>query len=122
MTVEFVENLFYVKKTPLEYKVDALGDAFERLVEVVLKIPDSFDVKILKIMETIGNLEDKLNSIENAMLGLKTKKTPSNATPKPPPPSPSDLKKNVQPVQGNPRRDIVRELNEIFKERKKLNK
>jgi len=123
ISILFIDNLS--RKTPLEEKIDALANAFETLVELVLEIPKNFDKKLSNMYQKLIDLEIKIDNLKSGSNVIKKRESRQIITPQPPPPSPSDVPpKNKTPIQstGNAYRDLVNEFKEYAKRRNELNK
>ena len=104
MAEEFANFMQETKKAPLEEKLNAFGDIVERMMSVILKIPDLVDQSLASVNQKITTLESRFNTINNEVSSLRTKgggaapiiaspTTPSSAPPpsggppgRPPPP------------------------------------
>jgi len=109
----------------LEEKIDALANAFETLVSLVLKIPDSFDKKLIELHQKLSILENKIDLITKKSKILEIQNKTSKMTPQPPPPNPSSVKtaQNTElRDKGSIRRDLISELKEIINLRKENKK
>ena len=105
MAEEFANFMAETKKAPLEEKLNAFGDIVERMMSVILRIPDLVDQSLLTVNQKISTLESRFNTINNEVSALRTKgvgsspvtaspSSPSSASPpsggppgSPPPPS-----------------------------------
>ena len=64
MADEFASFIADAKKSPLEEKVNAFGDIVEKIMTIILRIPDLVDQRIGVLQTTINNLTNELNTIK----------------------------------------------------------
>ncbi len=63
------------KKAPLEEKLNAFGDIVERMMSVILKIPDLVDQSLASVGQRISTLESRITTINNEVSALRTRGT-----------------------------------------------
>jgi len=93
MAEEFANFMRETKKAPLEEKLNAFGDIVERMMSVILRIPDLVDQSLLVVNQKISTLESRFNTINNEVSALRTKgvgsspviASPSSPSSAPPP-------------------------------------
>ena len=73
MAEEFANFMQETKKAPLEEKLNAFGDIVERMMSVILKIPDLVDQSLAVVNQKISTLESRFNTINNEVSSLRTK-------------------------------------------------
>ena len=73
MAEEFANFMAETKKAPLEEKLNAFGDIVERMMSVILKIPDLVDQSLASVNQKISTLESRFNTINNEVSSLRTK-------------------------------------------------
>lgn len=145
MAEEFANFMAETKKAPLEEKLNAFGDIIERMMSVILKIPDLVDQSLATVNQKITTLESRFNTINNEVSSLRTKgigtspviasPTPPSSAPPPsggppgsPPPPPSGGPPGSPPPPGGPgaarpaspvslRGAIMGELKQLFSKR-----
>ncbi len=138
MAEEFANFLQETKKAPLEEKINAFGDIVERMMSVILKIPDLVDQSLATVNQKISSLESRFTTINNEVSSLRTKgvgassliaapSSPSNAPPPsggppggppPPPGGPPGGPPAVRPASPvSLRGAIMGELKQLFSKR-----
>ena len=70
---EFASFLESTKKAPIEEKLDAFGEIIEKIMTIVLKIPDLVDISIQDVNSKISNIQNQLNGINQDVSTLKAK-------------------------------------------------
>ena len=90
---EFASFLESTKKAPIEEKLDAFGEIIEKIMTIVLKIPDLVDISIQDVNSKISDLQNQLNGINQDVSTLKARPAPVAASAAPgsppgPPPGP----------------------------------
>jgi len=97
MAEEFANFMRETKKAPLEEKLNAFGDIVERMMSVILRIPDLVDQSLVVVNQKISTLESRLesrfNTLNNEVSALRTKgggsspviASPSSPSSAPPP-------------------------------------
>jgi hypothetical protein len=73
MAEEFANFMQETKKAPLEEKLNAFGDIVERMMSVILKIPDLVDQSLATVNQKIFSLESQFTKINNEVSSLRTK-------------------------------------------------
>ncbi|MEJ2277565.1 MAG: hypothetical protein P8Y70_07435, partial [Candidatus Lokiarchaeota archaeon] len=63
------------KKSPLEEKINTFGAIIEKIMTIVLRIPDLVDTSLEGINQRISNLENKVNSMNNQFNSLQSQVT-----------------------------------------------
>ena len=120
MTVEWIEYL--AKKTPLEEKIDALSDSFEKIVGIFVKMAESFDQKVSGLNQKITMLLDKIQQMHGEMNSLQKRKTTSSeqGVVLPPLANPPKTTQDVKklPLNTNNRMELINELEDLFRKRK----
>jgi len=95
---EFASFLDSTRKAPLEEKLNAFGDIIEKIMSIILRIPDLVDQSLGSINEKVSNLQNQINSLNNQIAPgqLRSGGAPATAGPVatrapggPPPPPPS---------------------------------
>ena len=98
---EFSSFLDKARKSPIEDKVNAFGDIVEKMMSMILRIPDLVDQSLLTINQKLTSLETRLNAVNNDITAIKSRSSssspvvaapnapvsaplPSNAPPPPP--------------------------------------
>lgn len=109
MADEFASFIADAKKSPIEEKVNAFGDIVEKIMTIILRIPDLVD-------DRIGALQTKINSLSNDINTIKARGVaapapggaPGGAPPPPggapggPPPPPGGPPGGPPPPPGGP--------------------
>ena len=120
MTVEWIEYL--AKKTPLEEKIDALSDSFEKIVGIFVQMAESFDQKVSGLNQKITMLLDKIQQMYGEMDSLQNHSVNNSeqGVVLPPPANPPKRTQEVQnpSVKTNNRRELINELEDLFRKRK----
>jgi hypothetical protein len=70
---EFASFLDQTRKAPMEEKLSAFGDIVEKIMQIVLKIPDLVDVSLQDINSKISNLQNQLSGINQDITTLKSR-------------------------------------------------
>lgn len=122
---EFVNSLFETKISPLEVKiktleekVNTLGNLLERIMMLILKLPESFDQNLLEFNRRLSAIEGMVKPINKDINLLKT--ADISAPEKkvlPPPPSPNEITKKP-PIEEDPRKALMKELKDLIEKRK----
>jgi hypothetical protein len=123
---EFSSFLDKARKSPIEDKVNAFGDIVEKMMSMILRIPDLVDQSLLTINQKLTSLETRLNAVNNDITTIKSRSSssgpivaapsapisappPSNAPPPPPggppggpPPPPGGPPGGPPPGPGGP--------------------
>ncbi|MFX1259640.1 MAG: hypothetical protein ACFFAN_17435 [Promethearchaeota archaeon] len=92
MAEEFASFLADAKKSPLEEKVNSFGDIVEKIMSIVLRIPDLVDNQLSGINQQISNLQSRVNAMNNDLAAIRTRGMTTPVSPgglpggSPPPP------------------------------------
>ncbi|MFX1417400.1 MAG: hypothetical protein ACFE9N_00625 [Promethearchaeota archaeon] len=78
---EFASFLDSTRKAPLEEKLNAFGDIIEKIMSIVLRIPDLVDQSLGAVNDKVNNLQNQLNSINSQMASLRPGGSPTSAAP-----------------------------------------
>ncbi|MFX1592271.1 MAG: hypothetical protein ACFFCL_06210, partial [Promethearchaeota archaeon] len=78
---EFASFLDSTRKAPLEEKLNAFGDIIEKIMSIVLRIPDLVDQSLGAVNEKVSNLQNQINSLNNQMISLRSGGSPAAPTP-----------------------------------------
>lgn len=136
---EFATFLDNTRKAPLEEKLSAFGDIIEKIMSIVLRIPDLVDQSLGVINEKVSNLQNQVNSL-NSQISSRSGAAPAAAlgpsapaaarapgSPPPPPPGgPPGGPRGPGPTPGpsrpaspvSLRGAIMGELKSLFAKRK----
>ncbi|MHA2282907.1 MAG: hypothetical protein ACXAC5_18855 [Promethearchaeota archaeon] len=139
---EFASFLDSTRKAPMEEKLSAFGDIVEKIMQIVLKIPDLVDQSIQDVNSKIGNLQNQLTTINRDISTLKSGSTagptaaapavssasggPPGGPPRSPPPPPGAPPGGPAPAPGparpaspvSLRGAIMGELKQLFAKRR----
>ena len=120
MSIQLIQ--FLSRKTPLEEKIDTLTNSFERIIELFLEMAESFDSKVTnmddKLNHLIINIKEMYSQI-NSVKDLNNNEKRSDM-PLPPPDNPPKISQQKRlETSSNPRKDLIKELEEYFKKAKK---
>ena len=139
MAEEFANFMQETRKAPIEEKLNAFGDIVEKMMMMILRIPDLVDQSLATLNQKISNLESRINNMNNDVAALKTRgggASPMTSTPSAPisvPPPSSGPPGGPPPPPGGPpggpgparpaspislRGAIMGELKELFSRRK----
>ena len=139
MAEEFANFMQETRKAPLEEKLNSFGDIVEKMMFMILKIPDLVEQSLAAINQKISTIETRINTINNDLNEIKrggSLSTPIVASPKTPasaPPPPSGPPGGPPPPPGGPpegpgaprpaspvslRGAIMSELKQLFNKRK----
>jgi len=110
---EFASFLDSTRKAPMEEKLNAFGEIVEKIMQIVLKIPDLVDNSLQGINSNVSNLQNQLNAVNSEISALKTRSggapavsTPGAAAGVPPgppgPPGPPPRSAPPPPGSGPP--------------------
>ena len=103
---EFATFLEKTRKAPFEEKLNSFGDIVEKIMSIILRIPDLVDESLNRVNQKISSLENRINAINNDVAAIKERGVvASNATvriPAGPPPSPGALPAGPPPLPGGP--------------------
>ncbi len=70
---EFSSFLESTRKAPMEEKLSAFGDIVEKIMQIILKIPDLVDVSIQDINSKVTNLQNQLTAVNRDITTLKSR-------------------------------------------------
>lgn len=140
---EFASFLDSTRKAPLEEKLNAFGDIIEKIMSIVLRIPDLVDQSLGSINDKVLNLQNQINALNRQISnksGDTTALAPSATAPvaarapggppggppsgPPPPPGPPGVPRgpgSTPPRPASPvslRGAIMGELKQLFAKRK----
>ena len=73
MAEEFNSFLEQAKKSPIEEKITAFGDIIEKIMSIVLRIPDLVDNSLNGINQHISSLETRINTMNSDITNLKSR-------------------------------------------------
>jgi hypothetical protein len=73
MAEEFATFLENTRKAPLEEKLNAFGDIVEKIMQIVLRIPDLVDQSLQSINSKVANLQTQVNALNNDLAAVKGK-------------------------------------------------
>ena len=108
MAEEFANFMQETRKAPLEEKLNTFGDIVEKMMSMILRIPDLVDQSLAVVGQRISTLESRINSINNDISTLRTRgigATPVIAAPAAPssaPPPPAGPPGGPPPPSGGP--------------------
>lgn len=110
-----------MRKTPLEEKIEAMASSFEKLVDLLLKIPDNFDKSLSRLSAKIDHLDEKIADLSLKVNQSKERVIEENTKTQPPPPNPKLKVPRTHPSdsQVNPRVALMDELKSKFEKMKK---
>ena len=77
---EFADFLDSTRKAPLEEKLNAFGDIIEKIMSIVLRIPDLVDQSLDAVNEKVSNLQNQLNSLNIRSAGGPATTAPTVAS------------------------------------------
>ena len=69
---EFASFLDSTRKAPMEEKLSAFGDIVEKIMQIVLKIPDLVDNSLQDINSKVTNLQNQLTAINRDISSLRS--------------------------------------------------
>ncbi|MFW9896925.1 MAG: hypothetical protein ACFFD7_14055 [Candidatus Thorarchaeota archaeon] len=137
---EFASFLDSTRKAPMEEKLNAFGDIVEKIMQIVLKIPDLVDRSLQDVNSKVANLQNQLTSINRDISALKSNAGlapaaaaatvssapggPPGGPPRSPPPPPGAPPGGPSPGPARPtspvslRGAIMGELKQLFAKRK----
>ncbi|MFW9950870.1 MAG: hypothetical protein ACFFKA_12190 [Candidatus Thorarchaeota archaeon] len=73
MAEEFANFMQETRKAPLEEKLNAFGDIVERMMSMLLRIPELVDQTLSNFNQKISTLESKLTAMNNDLAAIKTR-------------------------------------------------
>jgi len=140
---EFASFLDQTRKAPMEEKLNAFGDIVEKIMQIILKIPDLVDISLQDINSKVSNIQNQVNALNGDITALKSRpaaaaaapsvsaapRAPGGAPGAPPPPPPGGSRPGSPPPPGGPkparpaqpvslRGAIMGELKSLFARRK----
>ncbi len=140
---EFASFLDSTRKAPLEEKLNAFGDIIEKIMSIILRIPDLVDQSLGSVNEKVSNLQNQLNSLNSQITSLQSRsgaapgtsapgtsaqtvRAPGGPLGGPPPPPPGGPPGGPSPAPGSNRPAspvslrgaIMGELKQLFAKRK----
>ena len=72
MAEEFANFMQETRRAPLEEKLNAFGEIIERMMSMLLRIPDLVDQSLSTITQKISTLESQISTINNEMSTFRT--------------------------------------------------
>ncbi|MFX1364665.1 MAG: hypothetical protein ACFFCE_12825 [Promethearchaeota archaeon] len=80
---EFASFLDSTRKAPLEEKLNAFGDIIEKIMSIVLRIPDLVDQSLGSVNDKVSNLQNQINSLNSQITSLQSRSgvTPTASAP-----------------------------------------
>ncbi|MFX0031172.1 MAG: hypothetical protein ACFE8E_00705 [Candidatus Hodarchaeota archaeon] len=113
MAEEFANFMQETRKAPLEEKLNAFGDIVERMMSMILRIPDLVDQSLSSIHQKLSTLETKVNTLSNEIAIYKSTggtvapivsapKAPNSAPPPPGGPPSGTPAGSPRPPPGGP--------------------
>ena len=133
MAEEFSNFLDQTREAPLREKVDGLSDIIEKMMMLIMSIPENVDRLFSNINDKITNIDIKINGLEGKIANLKVSpgtplaansSTPISSPGAPPPPPGAPPRPGAPPSPARPanpvtlRSSIMGELKELFKKRR----
>ena len=106
---EFASFLDQTRKAPMEEKLNAFGDIVEKIMQIILKIPDLVDISLQDVNSKVSNIQNQLNALNGDITALKSRPvaaaSPVSAAPRapggapggPPPPPPGGSRPGSPP-------------------------
>ena len=76
---EFATFLDNTRKAPLEEKLNAFGDIIEKIMSIVLRIPDLVDQSLGTVNEKVSNLQNQVNSLNSQIIQSRSGGAPAVA-------------------------------------------
>ena len=128
MADEFNMVLNSMREAPLREQVEGLSDVIEKMMMLIMSIPDQVDKMVADLNSQINGLHSKIASLESRIAAGATAAPAPGAPsaggvgPGAPPPPPSAPAPRPQ-APANPislRSSIMGELKELFKKRRAL--
>lgn len=101
---EFASFLDSTRKAPMEEKLNAFGEIVEKIMQIVLKIPDLVDHSLQGINSNVSNLQNQINAVNSEISALKSRSggAPAVSSPGAPPGPPGPPPRNAPPPPGSP--------------------
>jgi hypothetical protein len=95
MAEEFANFMQETRKAPLEEKLNTFGDIVEKMMSMILRIPDLVDQSLAVVSQRISTLESRINSVNSDLSALRTRgigaapviASPTAPSSAPPPPA-----------------------------------
>jgi hypothetical protein len=129
MSDEFNAVLNSMREAPIREQVEGLSDVIEKMMMLIMSIPDQVDTMVNGLQSQISGLQSKISGLESriaaggtAAPGVGAVPSPGGAVPGAPPPPPGAPAPRPQ-APANPislRSSIMGELKELFKKRRAL--
>ena len=131
MADEFNSVLNSMREAPIREQVEGLSDVIEKMMMLIMSIPDMVDKQINQLNQQINGLHTKISGLESRIAagataapaaGAGAPPPPGGAVPGAPPPPPGAPAPRPQ-APANPislRSSIMGELKELFKKRRAL--
>lgn len=136
---DFFQVMNSYAEAPLKERVEGMGEVIEKIMTIVLKIPEMVDVSIQNLLGQIGSINNRLNSIDMKIKSLESRPAgggssvggvppppPKPGAPPPPPgrgPPPPPGAPGAGGPPANPvslRGSIMGELKSLFAKRRAL--
>ena len=70
---EFASFLDTTRKAPIEEKINAFCDIIEKIMQIILKIPDLVDISLQDVNSKVSNLQNQLTAINRDISSLKSR-------------------------------------------------
>ncbi|MFX1233339.1 MAG: hypothetical protein ACFFBY_02175 [Promethearchaeota archaeon] len=113
MAEEFANFMQETRKAPLEEKLNAFGDIVERMMSMILRIPDLLDQSLSTINQKLSTLETRVNTLNSDIAAYKSTgsgispivsapKAPNSAPPPPGVPPSTMSGAGARPPLGGP--------------------
>lgn len=103
---EFATFLEKTRKAPFEEKLNSFGDIVEKIMSIILRIPDLVDESLIGINQKLSALENRINAINNDIAAIKERSgIAPNATTRTPgasSPAAGSLPPGPPPLPGGP--------------------
>ena len=129
MADEFNSVLNSMREAPIREQVEGLSIVIEKMMMLIMSIPDQVDTMVAGLQAQIGGLQTKISGLESRIAsgatvapGVGAAPGPGGAAPGAPPPPPGAPAPRPQ-AHANPislRSSIMGELKELFKKRRAL--
>jgi hypothetical protein len=89
---DFFNVMNSYSEAPLKERVEGMGEVIEKIMAIVLKIPEMVDITIQNLVGQIGGINSRLDSMDNKIRGLESRAIGSGGGSAggvpPPPPKP----------------------------------
>lgn len=128
MADEFNAVLDSMREAPLREQVSGLSEVIEKMMMLIMSIPDQVDAMVAGLQSQIGGLQSKISGLESQIAAGGTI-APGTGAPKPgvgmpgappPPPGAPALRSEAPANPISLRSSIMGELKELFKKRRAL--